>query len=154
MRSQVFKLLAMLAMAVIFASTVYAQIYKWVDKEGKVHYGDCPPVDCEPEQIDVLPNPDEEDVKSAIKRNQQLIQEQDARYQKRKVEKELAQEKARARQLAISKRCKISRNRLVLLKQRGVITIVDFDGNLHQPSDEQREQMIKGIEAFIEENCQ
>jgi predicted metal-dependent hydrolase len=102
----------------------------------------------------VLPNPDEEDVKSAIKRNQQLIQEQDARYQKRKVEKELAQEKARARQLAISKRCKISRNRLVLLKQRGVITIVDFGGNLHQPSDEQREQMIKGIEAFIEENCQ
>lgn len=154
MRFPELKRLALLAISLIFVGTIYAEIYKWVDKEGNIHYGDCPPVDCEPEQIDVLPNPDEEDVQSATKRNQQLIQEQDARYQERKVERELAQKKALVRQQEISNKCKIARNRLVLLNQRGVITIVDFEGNLHQPSDEQREQMIAGIEAFIEKNCQ
>lgn len=154
MRFPGLKLFFLLALAVIFVGTIYAEIYKWIDAEGNVYYGDCPPADCKPEQIEAPPIPTEEDVQSATKRSQQLIQEQDARYQKQRVEREIAQQEEQQRRQEISKKCKTMRNRLILLQQQGVITIVDYEGNLLQPSDEVREQMITGIEAYIEENCQ
>jgi len=33
----------LLLLALLFAATAYAQTYRWVDKDGKVHYGDRPP---------------------------------------------------------------------------------------------------------------
>lgn len=33
----------LLLLALLFATTAYAQTYRWVDKDGKVHYGDRPP---------------------------------------------------------------------------------------------------------------
>jgi hypothetical protein len=34
---------AALALALLSAGTIHAQTYRWVDKDGKVHYGDRPP---------------------------------------------------------------------------------------------------------------
>ena len=36
-----------------------ADIYRWVDEQGHVHYGDCPPPDCASERVDVEPGPSE-----------------------------------------------------------------------------------------------
>lgn len=34
---------AVLALALLSAGAIHAQTYRWVDKDGKVHYGDRPP---------------------------------------------------------------------------------------------------------------
>ena len=34
----------------LFTSNAFAEIYRWVDEDGNIHYSDCPPVDCEFEE--------------------------------------------------------------------------------------------------------
>jgi glutaredoxin len=42
---------ALAAMAMAMAIPAAAQVYKWTDPSGKVHYGDRPPVDSKNEQL-------------------------------------------------------------------------------------------------------
>ena len=70
-----------------------AEIYKWVDKEGKVHYGDCPPADCKPEEVKIAPGPSEEDIQKSRQRTQKLLKEQTQRQRLREHE---AKEKEQA----------------------------------------------------------
>lgn len=60
---------------VVFVSIVGAEIYRWVDDEGNVHYGDCPPADCEPEMIKPAPMPTEQEVEEAQERLKRLQDE-------------------------------------------------------------------------------
>jgi hypothetical protein len=40
-----------------FALSSMADMYRWTDEQGNIHYGACPPADCEPELIEKLPDP-------------------------------------------------------------------------------------------------
>jgi hypothetical protein len=40
-----------------FVQTGFAEIYKWVDEEGNVHFGDCPPSSCASEEVRIAPTP-------------------------------------------------------------------------------------------------
>ena len=42
-----------LAAGIAFALSAAAQVYKWTDPSGKVHYGDSPPADTRTEQIKI-----------------------------------------------------------------------------------------------------
>jgi hypothetical protein len=46
------------------------------------------------------------------------------------------------------------RGNLYLLKQPGVVTLLDREGNLIRPTDEERDSRIREIEAFLRENCE
>jgi hypothetical protein len=48
-------LLAALALAALSAA-VQAEVYKWVDKDGNVHYGDTPPPNVRPKPVNVVPS--------------------------------------------------------------------------------------------------
>lgn len=43
--------------SLLFAAVAIGAVYKWVDDEGNVHYGDTPPKDQEKETIDIAPAP-------------------------------------------------------------------------------------------------
>jgi len=47
----------LLALPLLVALTAQAQIYKWTDAQGRVHYGDQPPTDARPGQIAPAPVP-------------------------------------------------------------------------------------------------
>ena len=47
------KRLIAIAFAIAFVPMAWGQLYKWVDKEGKVHYSDTPPSEQESKQINV-----------------------------------------------------------------------------------------------------
>ena len=51
---------------------LYAEVYKWVDDEGHVYYGDRPPPDAEPREVEIAPGPDKEQVRHAKERAKQL----------------------------------------------------------------------------------
>ena len=51
------------------------EVYRWVDKDGNVHYSDKAPVDCVPERIETDPAPSTEDVERAQARQKKLISE-------------------------------------------------------------------------------
>lgn len=46
-----FRLLGLGIILVAISTTGYAQLYKWVDDQGKVHYGDSPPEDASLKEI-------------------------------------------------------------------------------------------------------
>ena len=43
--------------SLLFAAVAIGAVYKWVDEEGNVHYGDTPPKDQEKETIEIAPAP-------------------------------------------------------------------------------------------------
>lgn len=65
--------IAMLSLLLI-SELSHAQVYKWIDSDGNVHYGEDPPVDREFEQMELKPSPTPEEQESAIRRSQQLRQ--------------------------------------------------------------------------------
>jgi len=58
--------------ALAFASPGAAQLYKWVDKDGKVHYSDAPPAKEESKRLSIPTNPAPEPPKSAVARDKEL----------------------------------------------------------------------------------
>lgn len=60
------------ACSLALVTTGSAEVYKWVDEGGNVHYGDCPPSDCKYEEIHVAPTPSDETVKATQERMRQI----------------------------------------------------------------------------------
>ena len=147
------RILLALVLSLSFTGASLAELYKWVDEEGNVHYGDCPPADCKAEQIETAPGPSEEEIKQSRERSEWLIQKQKQREDERKIEREIKRKKAAKRKTELKRKCKVFRGRLFLLKQPGVLTIADGEGNVMRPTDKERERMISEIETFIQKNC-
>jgi len=75
-RLEMSRILFVLVLSLSFAEASFAGMYKWVDEDGNVHYGDCPPADCKPEQIEAVPAPSQEDAQRSRERTERLIKEQ------------------------------------------------------------------------------
>jgi hypothetical protein len=50
---------------ILIAGVASAQVYRWVDEEGGVHFGDRPPESAEPEEVILPRGPSEEEVQAA-----------------------------------------------------------------------------------------
>jgi hypothetical protein len=85
------------ALSLAFAAGAAAQAYRWVDKDGKVRYGDTPPpgVKASPLQLpqgggaNVVPAPGD----AAAKKGPLTPAERDAEFRKRQAETQKAREK-------------------------------------------------------------
>ena len=66
------KLLKLFVLGFVAASTGNAGICKWVDDEGKVHYGDCPAASRKSEEIQVAPTPSDQKIQEAQDRFKRL----------------------------------------------------------------------------------
>jgi uncharacterized protein DUF4124 len=63
---------------VIFCGASHAQVYKWVDENGKVNFGDSPPEGVSAQAVDMPDGPSEQEVEKA---QQELQETLDARQQ-------------------------------------------------------------------------
>ena len=93
---QRFGLLKSLALifGIIVTVTVNAEIYKWIDDKGNVHYGDCPPDSCDSKEIKIDSPPSEQTIHETQDRIKR-IQE----YQKKLREDHKENEKQAAKPL-------------------------------------------------------
>ena len=57
-----FSMLFAIALTLLISTPAGAEIYKWVDEKGNVHYGDCPPPECASSEVSVTPTPSAEAV--------------------------------------------------------------------------------------------
>lgn len=65
-----------LILVLLFAGGAVAAIYKWVDEQGKVHYGDSPKDKQRAQKIETKPGPSEADIQDAREQSQRLIGKQ------------------------------------------------------------------------------
>lgn len=135
----------------------FAEIYKWVDERGHIHYGDsCPLPHCESESKKAMPPPSDEQVRQSQERFKNIKERQQKLEQIRK-EKEAekqSEKEAKQKELAETRRqCALAHQNLhTLQRQRSVYTI-DDKGKYIYIGDEERTNEIQRLIKFIEENC-
>ncbi len=71
------RILTMVGIALL-ASAAFAEVYKWADEQGRIHYSDSPPDDTRPEQVEIEPGPAAADRERAQRRLNKLIERQKA----------------------------------------------------------------------------
>lgn len=168
------KVLIMFA-ALAFAAVAQAQNYKWVDKDGKVRYGDTPPpgVKATPLKGPAAPPPpppaaakdakgapdakDGKDAKAAAKpAGPMSAKDQEADFRKRQAEQKKAAEKAaKAEQEAAVKRqnCEVARSRLRDLEGGVRIAQTNEKGERVFMDDDQRAREIAASRKSVAEWC-
>lgn len=148
-------LLWMLA-GLLFAAPGHAQIYRWVDEHGNVHYGDCPPPECEGVEVPPAPGPSPEEAERARERLERLREEQrraeEIRRQAAEVER-LRKEEAERIAVYRKRRCILARQNLHMLEMQRPVYYIDERGERVYLDDQARAAEMERMRAEIAEYC-
>ena len=132
------------------------EIYKWVDKHGKVHYGDRPRPEGS-EKIQLKDNPEIEsgatgagptDAERREKRRRLL-----EAFEHERAEKQAAAAKKAAERQELKKKCTVARQELREMKEAGYLYKYDKSGNREVLSDDQREKAVAQLKRTIDKRC-
>lgn len=139
------------------ASADPGTIYKWTDKEGNVHYTDCPPPPgCKTESVEAQAAPSAAEVEQARQRLEKLLTEQErsavAREEER-LERERRQAVAMELAAAQKRMCIQARQNLhVLLMKRPVYSINELGERVYLDDDAHKAE-IERMRKLVEEYC-
>jgi hypothetical protein len=147
----------MLGLASAAAVGAGGTIYKWTDKEGNVHFTDCPPPPgCEAETVLVKPEPSEQQIRQAQEKLQKLLEQQlenaAAREQQRL---ELERQQIAALQVAVARRraCVMAQQNLHNLLMNRPVYYIDEKGERVYLDDAAHKAEIERQQQLIRENC-
>jgi len=146
------------------AAPAYAQLYKWVDAEGKVHYSDQPPpaTATKEQKLNIRTTPQEPpaaaetEAKAAEAKPAAAATtpaEREMEYRKRKVEEEQKQQKAEAEQKANQENCVNAQRRARNYQEDGRIFTVDEKGERVYMDDEARIRNLRDAQLEIAKYC-
>jgi hypothetical protein len=156
-------LLMLFALAV--ATTAAAQAYKWVDKDGKVRYGDTPPpgVKATPLKTPSGPKPPPPPASSADaskkgadgKKDEKPLTPEQAfqKRQKERAEAEQKAEKERADADAKRENCASARSQLNTIQSGQRMTTTNAAGERSFMDDEQRERALQQAQKAVADWC-
>ncbi len=133
----------------LVAVPALSEMYKWVDKQGNVHYSDKPPANAQQksEQVEVkVQNTDFNYLDAEAKRKQQQIRRNKA-IQKQQQNRQEAKKKEDPREKA----CQNAKQRLS--KLQGRVVFVDKDGKELKVTEKERQQQEKQLAEQIKKYC-
>jgi hypothetical protein len=154
-KTQMKKNLVMI-LALAFSAAASAQTYKWVEKDGKVRYGDTPPAgtNATPLKAPSGATPAPSPAAPEGKKEQPLSPE--AAFRKRQLERDEQEQKAaKERELGEQKRanCERSQASLRQLQSGQRITSVNASGERVYIDDDQRTREIDRAQKAVSEWC-
>ena len=136
------------ALLSMLSATVFAEMYKWVDENGEVHYSDKQPA-AEVETETIKPPP-EADVEQARKE----LEARQSRYKTEESEKPAEEEKVSEEELAVKKRnCELGRDKLQRLVDNPRVYSTAEDGSRTRLGEDERQARIKEAREMIKTNC-
>ncbi|HSC68609.1 MAG TPA: DUF4124 domain-containing protein [Cellvibrio sp.] len=133
----------------VVALTTQAEIYRWVDKEGKVHFTDKKPAP-EAENITRQVKSHNTDTSSSELQKLTLMREQEEkerREQLRREEQALKPQREKQRQVF----CEKQRERLRNIS--GYVVFVDDNGRAVPVTEKERQQKVADLKQVIKETC-
>lgn len=145
----------MFIMLALLAMPAGAEIYKWTDAQGKVHYGDHPPSHTSPEQF--VPKVSEAAEARALDARRRMADEA-----ARKRIEDVKQREAEAREQATkaeeaqrkAENCGRARRNLELLQRANMrLSAVDAQGNTRVLDVATRQAEIERAQQMMRENC-
>lgn len=149
----------------ILALTAQADgIYKWVDKDGVVHFGAQPPME---KEVEVVRKPKSDRYKQWQAEQQALIaakqeetSEDDATAEAQNGNREPAgqddqvqQQLTKAQQAVQAQRCRMAQSNLQELQTHSRVREVGADGKVRVLPEGERQQRIANAQRTIQENC-
>lgn len=136
-------------MLMLTFSSAYAGIYKWVDEDGNVHYGDrAENKKADKININQHKGPDAEHQQRMEKQKQYIEDGQEARNEKKK-QREIAKKKKKKKKLACTKIKKY----LTKLEQHGRLYQGNEDGTRQYLSGPERDQEIAKTRKKVADTC-
>jgi len=128
---------------------VSAEIYKWVDEQGNINYGDKPVVDSNEVQVDVTDKGNVKISDTREKNRQKLLDayNQDQSRENKEKEKQKKQKKKRQRDCAQAKDYMRTYDRARSLYS------LDKEGNRVTLSDKERKKSTAELKKYIKKNC-
>jgi hypothetical protein len=127
-----------------------AQVYKWVDEKGTIHYGERPPQGKKAQEVEQrLANPGSAPGKAA----QPSWKEQDLEFRKRRIETEQTETKSKQQEAANRQACNQSRDQLAQMRLARRLYRLDEKGERVFQSDDERNASIARLEQLVSERC-
>jgi hypothetical protein len=146
-----------------YCAAAAAQAYKWVDKDGKVRYGDTPPpgVKATPLKTPSGPRPPPAASTDAAKKDGAAKKDEkplspEAAFRKRQQEREEAEKKAQKEAADAATRranCDNAQLNLRTLQSGQRITTANASGERVYMEDDQRERAIQQAQRSVSEWC-
>ena len=155
MNKSSFLLIIGLLLFLVLTPQSFAEIYKWVDKEGNVHYGQIPPgedtqkIGESTSKQDPKTPPPSQDKTSRIN---QLAEELEKDQQKATEAKTKAAEEEKRQAMKIEN-CKRSQTNFNTINQGGRMYEVDPSGERHYWSDSERAAKLSNAQADVDKWC-
>ena len=139
-----------LLLLIVAAQPVAAGVYKWVDENGQVHYGERPPATNQAKRMTLegAPPPDPE---AAERRERRELEDKTWKEEraKRKEEQARAREDAELRK----RNCATARDNLNRYTIGGRIYRTDENGERYYVDDEERASQRQKAQAQVDEWC-
>lgn len=139
-----------LTVLTVTQAVLAAGVYRWVDEQGKVHYGDRPPsqADSSPVKIEAAPTPAPEDAHRRAKTQRLLeaIESERARDQADAV-------RAEAEQARKTRNCRAAREHVTIYERANSVSRRGPDGQRLYLSDEERAQALSRARALVDYWC-
>ncbi len=154
MESSVFMKKLFVAIALLFSvsTIVNAEIFKWIDKKGKVHYGDKPisgSTQLNISERKLKPSVFNKNNETREERRRRLI---DAMTEDRLEKKEIKL-KAKKKKAKRNRRCVLAKDQLRQYRQAGSLYDFDRNGNRYDLSEDAHKKSISDLEKLIKKNC-
>lgn len=128
-----------------------AEVYKWVDAEGNVHYGDRPPSEGrETRSLDLTPAPDRDSDHGSRSLKQRRLLEA---FEAERAERELAESEAAEAKRERVHKCDQARRTLANFERANVIYTTDDSGARNYMSDGERREAAANARAWIARHC-
>lgn len=139
---------AALLLAVISGASAQAEIYKWTDSKGGVHYSEQPPAGVKFEKISprygAPATPSTPQPKSDPQNDQKKV-EQDKQQQDIQRKEEVARIRMQ--------NCETAQRRLIELESRPRIMVTNPDGTAQRLTEEERQARIAEAQELIGKYC-
>lgn len=135
--------LFLLALAPLLAQ---AEIYRWTDEQGRVHFGQRPQANAE--RVEVRPQVLERDAQTRERENRS-----ERFFQARRDERTQREERQQAEQLERDRACGVLRSRLQRLEAGRTFYSADAQGDRHYYSDAEVEAARRELRARVVEDC-
>jgi len=136
-----------------FAIMAQAQVYKWVDDDGQVHFSQFPPEDDKPvESVDIRVGSSmpADAAKQKLENIRQKLLE--SSMDRNLSEEERLQQQAQAEDAA--KRCQQARDQLATLQENGRVYQTDEQGERQWLDEKKRQDLINETRQRVKELCQ
>ena len=153
--------IATLYMAVLTATLVLAatdamgsdNVYRWVDEDGNVHFGDRPPEQSNAEKIDVQTAPGNA-AQPAVDTTSTNDPPQPSYAQKQREERALKRRENAEKQQSIAEGCVQRLEAKAQLEPKPRVMVTTEDGQVYRMNDNDRLEELARLNAYISENCE